>query len=105
VLTLHVMLELFGAKFNVCLCHDEIETGCVFWLPAMNHGTLAIIQSPRNEVSDLILADLLIVSAKCQTFLSFEDEDLVFLGDLFGVTFGPFSPSRYLLLTLRLRLL
>lgn len=105
MLTFHVMLELFGAKLNMSLCHDEVETSCIFRLPAMNHGALAIIQSPRNEVSYFILADLLIVSAECQTFLSFEDEDLVFLGNLFGVTFGPFPPPRYLLLTLRLGLL
>jgi hypothetical protein len=73
MLPFHVMLELFGAKFNVCLCHDKVEPSCVFWLPAMNHGTLAIIQSPRYEVSDLILTNLLIVSAECQTFLSFKD--------------------------------
>jgi len=98
------MLELFGAKFDVCLCHDEVETSCIFRLPAMYHGTLAIIQSPRNEVSDLILTDLLIVSAECQTFLSFEDEDLVFLGYFLGVTFGPFPPPGYLLLPFRLGL-
>ena len=96
------MLELFGAKFNVRLCHDEVEPSCVFRLPAMNHGTLAIIQSPRNEVSDFILTDLLVVSAECQTFLSFEDEDLVLLGDFLGGTFGPFPPPRYLLTLLRL---
>jgi hypothetical protein len=98
------MLELFGAKFNVRLCHYEVETSCVFRLPAMYHGTLAIIQGPRNEVSDLIFTYLLIVSAECQTLLSFEDEDLIFLGDFLGVTFGSFPPPGYLLLTLCLRL-